>query len=377
MAGSAGVSEGSNAELQVVKLLAERQIAFSLHVVGDGEMKNEVVNRTRELGIDHLVHWHPPSHEMPRWYRSSDLLLMTSTFEGVPYVMYEALAMEVPVVAPALPGNVEVMGSDGGALIDPRDDIEAYADAIQTLLSDDRHRHRVARDARNRMLEEFSLSDMGSRHDALYEHLLTHRPTSVRPANDATTMPDVEVASSFSPVSFPRTPPPERSVAVIVPCFQHGRFLPEAIESLRNQTLPPEKVIVVDDASADPETTEALDKLDQDPLVTVIRLAENSGPSVARNRALAEITENENYVLPLDADDMLLPTTLEEMVKRLERAPDSVGFIYPNVQHFGNRHDSYRPPAYNLNLLLNNNYCAATSLFDQQLLPQEFAMRRI
>jgi hypothetical protein len=97
----------------------------------------------------------------------------------------------------------------------------------------------------------------------------------------------------------------------------------------------------------------------------VIRLAENSGPSVARNRALAEVTEN--YVLPLDADDMLLPTTLEEMVGQLERAPASVGFIYPNVQHFGNRHDFYRPPAYNLNLLLNNNYCAATSLFDRRV----------
>jgi glycosyltransferase involved in cell wall biosynthesis/SAM-dependent methyltransferase len=351
--------------IDVVKLLAEREVSFSLHIVGDGEMKNEVVRRTYELGVDHLVCWHPPSHEMPRWYRSSDILLMTSTFEGVPYVIYEALAMGVPVVAPALPGNVELMGTGGGVLIDPRDNIEAYADAIQTLLNDDRHRHRVASVARNRILEEFSLSDMGSQHDALYEHLLTHRPTSVRPAADASAISDDEAISNPSPISFPRSPPPERSVAVIVPCFQHGRFLPEAIQSLREQTLLPEKIIVVDDASADPETTETLDQLDQDPLVTVIRLAENSGPSVARNRALAEVTEN--YVLPLDADDMLLPTTLEEMVGQLERAPESVGFIYPNVQHFGNRHDFYRPPAYNLNLLLNNNYCAATSLFDRRV----------
>ena len=351
--------------LDVVKLLAERKVAFSLHIVGDGEMKNDMVERTRTLGIDHLVHWHPPSHDMPRWYRSSDLLLMTSTFEGVPYVIYEALAMGLPVVAPALPGNLELMGTGGGALIDPRDDAEAYADVIQTLLSDDRRREGVARDARNRMLREFSLSDMGARHDALYEHLLAHRPTSVSQDAQEAVMLDHKATSTLSPVSFSRNPPPERSVAVIVPCFQHGRFLPEAIQSLREQTLLPEKVIVVDDASADPETTEALDKLAQDPLAMVIRLAENSGPSVARNRALAEVTEN--YVLPLDADDMLLPTTLEEMVGQLEQAPESVGFVYPNVQHFGNRHDFYRPPAYNLNLLLNDNYCAATSLFDRRV----------
>jgi glycosyltransferase involved in cell wall biosynthesis len=350
--------------LDVVKLLAEREVAFSLHIVGDGEMKNEVVTRAQELGVSHLIHWHPPSYEMPRWYRSSDLLLMTSTFEGVPYVIYEALAMGVPVVAPALPGNVELMGNGGGALIDPRDDVSAYADAIQTLLSSDERRSGIAREARTNMLQRFSLPNMGARHDALYEHLLTHRPTSVLPSGTAARSERAQEWKS-TPVRFPRDPLPERSVAVIVPCFQHGRFLPEAIRSLREQTLLPSKIIVVDDASADPETTEALDKLDQDPLVTVIRLAENSGPSIARNTALAEVTEN--YVLPLDADDMLLPTTLQEMVEQLELAPESVGFIYPNIQHFGNRHDFYQPPAYNLNLLLNNNYCAATSLFDARV----------
>ena len=97
----------------------------------------------------------------------------------------------------------------------------------------------------------------------------------------------------------------------------------------------------------------------------MIRLKTNSGPSVARNRALAEITES--YVLPLDADDKLSPETLEEMVEQLERAPETVGFIYPRVQHFGNRHDFYEPPAYNLDALLANNYCAAASLFDRRV----------
>lgn len=351
--------------LEIVKLLAQRRVAFSLHIVGDGDMKPEVELRARQQGIDHLIHWHPPSHEMPRWYRSSDLLLMTSVFEGVPYVIYEAMAMGVPVIAPALPGNIELMGKNGGALIDPRDDVSAYADAIQTLLADDQLRSQIGATARKRMLTDFSLPEMGSRHNTLYKHLLTHKPTTMRESATTDNESGISIVSEISPIVFPRDSLPERSVAVIVPCFQHGRFLPAAIQSLREQTLVPQRVIVVDDASADPETTEVLDKLEQDPLVTVIRLAENSGPSVSRNRALSEISEN--YVLPLDADDMLLATTLEEMVDQLERAPESVGFIYPNVQHFGNRNDFYRPPAYNLHMLLNNNYCAATSLFDRRV----------
>ena len=61
---------------------------------------------------------------------------MTSLFEGMPYVIYEALAMGLPVVAPALSGNVELMDADSGVLIDPRDDVEQYSEAIVTLLSD-------------------------------------------------------------------------------------------------------------------------------------------------------------------------------------------------------------------------------------------------
>lgn len=348
--------------LQIVALLHERGVRFVLHIVGDGDMKPELKRRAQELGVARLIEWHPPSHEMARWYRSCALLLMTSTFEGVPYVIYEALAMGMPVVAPALPGNVELMGDFGGELIDPRDDVVAYADAVERLLLDERRRAAIGAQARARMLAEHSLSRAIEQHERLYEHLLNHRRE--REVN-AGCPREPELPALPAPVRFPREPPPPRSVAVIVPCYQHGRFLPEAIASLHAQTLQPERIVVVDDASADSETSQVLDELDRDPLVTVIRLAVNSGPSVARNRALAEI--GESYVLPLDADDILLPGALEAMVEQIERAPASTGFIYPNVQHFGNRHDYYPAPAYNLDVLLSDNYCAATTLFDRRV----------
>jgi glycosyltransferase involved in cell wall biosynthesis len=167
------------------------------------------------------------------------------------------------------------------------------------------------------------------------------------------------------PISLSREERRERSVAVIVICYQHGRFLPDALASLYTQTLPAKRIIVVDDASPDPETLSVLDRLDRDSRVTLIRLPTNSGLSAARNRGLAEVTES--YVLSLDADDMLPPRALEEMVDQLETAPESVGFIYPNIQHFGNRHDYCHVPAYNLNMLLHDNYCVATSLFDSRI----------
>jgi ketosteroid isomerase-like protein len=192
---------------------------------------------------------------MHRWYASSDLLLMTSLFEGVPFVIYEALAMGLPVVAPALPGNVELMDADSGVLIAPRDDARAYADAIERLLGDPAARAAMGERSRARIRERFSVRRMAERHEALYAELLERRPP--RP-------PRPPAAAAREPLRLERTPPPERSVAVIVPCFRHGLYLPECLDSIRAQTLPAAQVIVVDDGSDDPETRSALEALDPD-----------------------------------------------------------------------------------------------------------------
>jgi glycosyltransferase involved in cell wall biosynthesis len=354
--------------LEVLRLLRERGVALTLHVVGDGDMAPEVRERARALGLDDSIEWHPPSQEMARWYRSCDLLLMTSVFEGVPYVIYEALAMETPVVAPALPGNVEFMDADSGVLVDPRDDAEQYARAVADLLADDERRRTMGARSRERMLRDFSLSEMADRHAELYTSLLAGstaaavaRERAIELESKATPAP----TAAPEPLRLERTPAPDPTVAVIVPCYQHGRFLAACIDSIRAQTLAPAQVIVVDDNSDDPETDAALRVLEDDPAITVIRMAANCGPSAARNRALREVTAS--YVLPLDADDLLLPNALEDMVAQLASAPAEVGFVYPNPQHFGNRNDYVQSPAYNLYLLLESNYCPATSLFDRRV----------
>lgn len=357
--------------LDVLARVRERGTKFVLDVVGDGYMKPAVQARADELGLAEAIEWHRPSQEMPRWYASADLMLMTSVYEGVPYVIYESLAMGVPVVAPAIPGNLEFMDADSGALVDPRDDAERYAEAIVGLLGDAERRAKLGERSRKRMLDEFSLEEMGRRHDELYERLLASRPAGSRWRSDElfggaeveTDKGDGSVAPE--PLRLPRDPAAPRTVGVIVPCYRHGIFLDACIESIKAQTLSAARIVVVDDGSEDPETAEALAKLDRDPDVTVLRLPTNSGPSAARNRGLVEL--DTSYMLPIDADDELLPDALERMLAKLERAPEDIGFVYPHAQHFGNRSDFVQLPAYNLWLLMQENYCPAPALFDRRL----------
>lgn len=211
---------------------------------------------------------------------------------------------------------------------------------------------------------------MGDRHGALYERLLSVRPASSRWRGEELFGGGKEGAgapSAAQPVatSLPRNPPPERTVGVIVPCYRHGIFLDECIDSIKAQTMAPARVVVVDDGSDDPETIEALDRLEGDPGLAVLRLPVNGGPSIARNRGLAELETS--YVLSIDADDRLLPDALERMLAQLERAPENVGFVYPHAQHIGNRSDYVQLPAYNLWLLMQENYCPAPALFDRRV----------
>ena len=109
-------------------------------------------------------------------------------------------------------------------------------------------------------------------------------------------------------------------VTVVIPTYQHARFLGEAIDSVLAQSARPAEVIVVDDGSTDrPEEVVA-----RYPAVRLIRQA-NRGLAAARNtgwRAAAN-----EFVLFLDADDTLRRNALEVGLRQLERHP-SAAFNY-------------------------------------------------
>jgi len=218
--------------------------------------------------------------------------------------------------------------------------------------------------------ERSSPAEAGAQRNALYGRLLSERIASSQWRNEELFGEEDPVRDELagtppSPLRFGRDPLPARTVGVVVPCYRHGIFLDACIASIKAQTLSPAAIVVVDDASHDPETIDALGRLDDDPEVTVLRQPENAGPSAARNRGIEWL--DTSYVLPIDADDQLLPDALERMLAQLEFAPEEVGFVYPSWRHIGNQSEEVHPPAYNPWLLMMGNYCAAPALFDRRL----------
>jgi len=96
-------------------------------------------------------------------------------------------------------------------------------------------------------------------------------------------------------------------ISVIIPAYNAARYIAKAIESCLSQTYAPHEIIVVDDASTD-GTAEIAESFPAP--VHVIRLAENMGVSVARNRGVLASTGD--WLAFLDADDWFLPQKLEQ-----------------------------------------------------------------
>ncbi len=97
------------------------------------------------------------------------------------------------------------------------------------------------------------------------------------------------------------SPPAEHGdVTVVIPCFNHGAYIAEAVESVLAQDGPTPRIVVVDDGSTDEATKRAFDALPDG--VEVIHQA-NAGPAAARNAGI-ESTDSP-YLLMLDADDRL------------------------------------------------------------------------
>ena len=147
-------------------------------------------------------------------------------------------------------------------------------------------------------------------------------------------------------------------VAVVIPCFNLGEYLPEAVESVRVQTRPADEVIIVDDGSTDPATRELLDRYAREGL-TVLR-TENRGASAARNHGITSCRAE--YVLCLDSDDVLAPEFLEQTVAALNNAPDAA-VATTHVEFFGDRDGVWETSGYGPTQLLAENCIASASLF--------------
>ena len=147
--------------------------------------------------------------------------------------------------------------------------------------------------------------------------------------------------------------PRHGDITVVIPCFNHGRFLLESVERALGQHGGPPKVIVVDDGSTEEETERALDEL---PAGVELVRQENSGVAVARNTGF-ERSES-GLLLMVDADDRLTLDSLDVLRPPLESNPE-VGYCYGLMKLIGAWSGVLRFPDFDPYILLHRSIAGA------------------
>jgi glycosyltransferase involved in cell wall biosynthesis len=152
-------------------------------------------------------------------------------------------------------------------------------------------------------------------------------------------------------------------VSIVIPCYNHGVMLREAlasVEQVRNANLL--EVIIVDDGSSEAETTRILDEATKAGYSVVSQ--PNRGPGAARNTGI-RLAKGE-FILPLDSDNRVRDVYLNEAASLLKDNP-SLDVIYADAEFFGERSGRWYVPHFNLLSLIRGNFIDTCALYRKKL----------
>jgi len=163
---------------------------------------------------------------------------------------------------------------------------------------------------------------------------------------------------------------PGARVSVVMPCYNNSRTLSESLHSILVQSDRDLEIIIVDDGSEDGSQARVQKFIAEYPEQRILFIErQNSGgkPGLVRNHGIRHARGT--YVLPLDSDDLLLPDTLERMVRLILPSGEKEAVVHGYFTRFGERVDSWpttsRPV--DRNYLLRHNQLSNTSLYHRSL----------
>ncbi len=163
--------------LEAFEIVARQHTGARLHRVGEGEMRSELVDLTRQLGLEGRVelHGNVEHGRLANTYRQADLFIQSSRFEAQGMAVLEAVACGCPVVGTAVGVLPELCSgeAEAGAVVAPGDP-RLLATAVISLLSDPRRRRRLAR-AQAAAVRGFELRACVARLRRCFEALAAHR----------------------------------------------------------------------------------------------------------------------------------------------------------------------------------------------------------
>jgi sugar transferase (PEP-CTERM/EpsH1 system associated) len=164
----------ARAFLRTLNVAPEARSRLRLMLVGDGPLRQEVLETLRAAQAADLV-WAPGERsDIPDILRTFDLFVLPSRSEGMSNTILEAMASGLPVLATCVGGNPDLVTPETGTLT-PAGDVDSMAEAIVAYMRTPGKLAAEGRNARALVLERYSMNTMVERYLSVYDELLNRQ----------------------------------------------------------------------------------------------------------------------------------------------------------------------------------------------------------
>jgi glycosyltransferase involved in cell wall biosynthesis len=169
-------AKGQHMLLDALERLGERGYSVRLRLVGSGPDEASLREHASACKFPESIVFEGAVNQdrIRTLYAAADLFCLPSFAEGVPVVLMEAMAMEIPCVTTHITGIPELIRDGVDGLLVPPGDVDALVDALARLLVDEDLRQRLGHSGRARVLECYDLRRNVERLAALFGTLMKH-----------------------------------------------------------------------------------------------------------------------------------------------------------------------------------------------------------
>ena len=161
--------------LMAIREIVAKGRSFVWNIIGDGPQYEEILFHIHNMALENHVKLlgRRNKDEVNSLLAAADIFLLTSVYEGIPNVVLEAMAMEVPVVATRSGGVDEVITNGKDGFVADVYDVHEIIRLVELLLSDENLRVSIGKEARKRILLDYTLERQAQVFQSRYQSLLT------------------------------------------------------------------------------------------------------------------------------------------------------------------------------------------------------------
>ncbi|MCK9210472.1 MAG: glycosyltransferase [Ignavibacteriaceae bacterium] len=157
--------------VRIIKHLADDSVDVKLFIIGGGSEEAKIKSLIHNLELDDKIIFLGVIDNPSKCFRYFDLLLLTSDYEGMPFVIWEAMSKGLPIVSSAVEGIVEVVQATECGLLFEKNDISAAVSAIKRIIENPELKKKLGENGKSAINCKYNVNNFGIEMHKIYSQL--------------------------------------------------------------------------------------------------------------------------------------------------------------------------------------------------------------